>query len=96
MVAYTKLSGKLEDIYYLLNKNEIDKAKEDILDLIKEIKARRQRDTQKTLEARRKSKRQRMMHNLDNKYRYALKIGNNAAAEKFLKEKEIVRKTIFD
>ena len=92
MMAYTKLSGKLEDIYYLLNKNEIDKAKEDILDLIKEIKDRRKRDTQRTLEARRNSKRQRLLHNLDNKMRYAIKTGNTIAAEKFRTEKEIIKR----
>lgn len=92
MIAYTTLSSKLEDIYYLLNKNEIDKAKEDILDLIKEIKERRQRDTQRTLEARRNSKRQRLMHNLDNKMRYAIKTGNIEAAKRFKAEKEIVKR----
>ena len=95
-MAYTELANKLEELIKLLDEGDSAKVKEIMQEMITDIRNRRIRDTQKTLNARRNSRRQRMLHNLDNKYRYALKNGNEVAAKKYLEEKEMVRKTIFD
>ena len=95
-MAYTELANKLEELMKLLDSGEIEKVKDTMQEMITDIKGRRTRDTQRTLNARKHSRRQRLLHNLDNKYRYAVRNGNEVAAKKYAEEKEMVKRTIFD
>lgn len=95
-IAYCEIADRVSNIMQLVEKNDLATSKIELEKLHADLIDRKKHNTEKVLNARRRSLRARRLHNVDNKLRYARNKNNEELIKQLEDEKEYIKKNIFD